>query len=450
MKAGGLTFVIWSTVEPGVAIICSCLPVLRPLYSKGIARFGFHGPWAKYLSKRSQSYGTPRASRKEHQRSSLTGTTLRSQDAIKHPDDKSWLKISDTELGIRAVENPSGAQSPISPLDKPLPPAYEPPEGDTAYHTWTWNLLNRERDEVKAPTLSRATMIKENGHPWKIEPVQTKPEKKKERQSKRISFKRFTSRLGPAPRLETHTPILDRSPNPTVPVSPDCRNPPLGFRRHSLERRRSDVHASTAQPGSANSGRAKGSSPSPYFSSPTVRSRPLFHPGPLNDPAQPSKPKPVARENIDIAQRVDPPRLTVRSSSTTSPPIHQLPSLDGVAPTITTTTQTRPRNNSHSHVSDQVMLLPLSRSNSKASPATGKPDQHSGPVITMAADQGTVSPLRDDHSKPPIRAPAHWSPSIYPTSSSTARTVQESVTGHGQEVEPQYSGFEETPPQQGW
>ena len=43
-KSGAFAFVIWSTTEPAVGLICACLPVMRPLYTTGLRKFS--SSWA--------------------------------------------------------------------------------------------------------------------------------------------------------------------------------------------------------------------------------------------------------------------------------------------------------------------------------------------------------------------------------------------------------------------
>lgn len=59
-KSGGaLAFIVWSTTEPAVALICACLPVLRPLYTTGLAKLNStRASWGRYHSRKSGSYVT--------------------------------------------------------------------------------------------------------------------------------------------------------------------------------------------------------------------------------------------------------------------------------------------------------------------------------------------------------------------------------------------------------
>lgn len=280
-----------------MAIICSCLPVLRPLYTHGFAKIGSRTPWSRLSSKRSEQYGshgTPGRSRNKDQTdTNYTGTTLKSDGDPQNTDDKKWFDATDAEIGFARSDERSATQSPVSPLDKPLPPAYTECQGDTAYHTWTWNLLSRPRDERKSPTLTRQTIIKETGYPWR-ESIHTASSSRNHVPAATSRSLTGTSDSYPL-RLETHTPILDRSPNAS----------------------------SSQQPWSAGNTSTNASPTPSSFSRPlSKRSSLSMRPLPLNSSQQPARPKPVAREDRVGPRSTSAPKLAVRSQPSSPPVTH--------------------------------------------------------------------------------------------------------------------------------
>lgn len=296
--AGGFTLILWSAIEPAVAFICSCLPVLRTLYTHGVAKLGSRTPWSWYSSKRSAGPVS-----KDPNNLNYTGTTLRSDLTAKNVDEKSWLKMADPEVAVQPMDGSSEALSPTSPLEKPLPPAYTPNlERDTGYHTWSWNLLSRLRDEHIAPSLTRASLIKETGTPWRNDGSKS-PEKK----TTSGFFTRFSSKSAEqASALPFHEPKTDQPIKPDrqeLTISPPSRNSAknsLGIRvtRPSSPEKRSHSNSydSWASPSSV--------PPKKFFLSDADK--------------QPARPKPVARlESSDGGEpSMVPPKLAIRTKTT--------------------------------------------------------------------------------------------------------------------------------------
>ena len=325
--------------------------MLRPLYISGFAKITSRGPWSWYQSRKSKSYGTSGgsggtsgSSGKNGAQSDLTEPTLRSVPNTISLEKKSWLKSSDAEIGVRPLDDPySNASSPISPLDKPLPPAYAPPgHGDTGYHTWSWNLLSRPRDENKTPSLSRRTLIEENGHPFRIS--STYPDRSTSKRVPTIPFRsKSSSNCCTPPQLKTHTPILDRdpaphdrtqhdplSPTPPPPFSPGSFGPAPPQTPYPLTWRDPKSGSGSSSPAAAPPPppipphRNHSHSFSYNYYAKAVSDRSVALPSPLDSPVSsaptnPARPKPVARTESRLgrgqeagSRRV--PKLSVRTN----------------------------------------------------------------------------------------------------------------------------------------
>ena len=293
--------ILWSTTEPAVALICSCLPVLRPLYTTGLKRLGASRGWNWYSSKRSKTSDySPGASSRDKQNTNLSGSTVRSPITPGAKHVKFWSHVNDSEMS-RPYEE---IHSPDLHLDKPLPPAYSPrQEEDTGYHTWSWNLLSRPRHEEKAPKLTRSPTVKNGAISWRSP---TSPETGVRTT---VSGGFWGNKISPL-RFKSQPSKQSKPPNP---------------------RSRSDNWGASA--GTAMSSISKAWSPIPNLSGDVYT-----HPAPSPLPPMrhvskcdvrhhstgspeggfllPPKPRPIAW--IESEERTAPPRLTVRTAS--SPP----------------------------------------------------------------------------------------------------------------------------------
>lgn len=176
MVGGALSFILWSITEPAVGLICSCLPVLRPLFTGGLIKLGSSHGRSWYTSKRSKSNEySGGSSKRDQKKSNMTGTY-------------------------------EEMQTPLSSFDKPLPPAYSPlQEKDTGYHTWSWNALSRPRHENNSPKLTRSPRERDVPALGRS-PSFPSPENRP-----------FGQGLSSPSRLKTNSPILDKSPKPSSP-----------------------------------------------------------------------------------------------------------------------------------------------------------------------------------------------------------------------------------------
>ena len=299
-----MAFILWSTTEPAVGLICSCLPVLRPLYITGLTKLGSSRGWKWYASKTSRSYGySAGSSGRDKDKSHLTGNTLRSALTFKNKKDKTWFTAMESEMGGPYEEMKA---SPISPLDKPLPPAYTPrQEEDTGYHTWSWNLLSRPRNENTAPKLTRSPTARDSAPP-----VTTRTSSRAGNNSILASGASFKGKVFSS-RLKTHTPILDRDQQSST-QSDRWRSPPL-----TVESSPSKWRSPTQSP----------KSEADSWTSPSlVPTRRVSTRGALQEPisestndafALPSRPRATAR--VESSERTSPPKLRIRTQDNILP-----------------------------------------------------------------------------------------------------------------------------------
>ena len=353
ITGGGLSFILWSTTEPAVALICSCLPVLRPLYTTGMAKLGSsRGPWNWYASKRSKSYGDLGGSAgKDKEKSYLGGSTLRSDETAKNKEGLSWLKTTDSE----AAGGYQQMQSPISPLDKPLPPAYSPPyQEDTGYHTWTWNLLSRPRNENHSPNLTRSPKVRDSATPWQP------PTWSDSGVHTSVSAGRRIKRKNSPPRLKTHTPILDTRPQPQSQFS-DWNSPPRTAKSHLIKWARPSPMQSPRS--DCDSWASPSLIPTRHISKRDIHPANRISSIDSNSPILPSKPRPVARVETESTERLTPPKLNIRTANNSPAPPTPLRK-----PSPPTNEGRNSRRRANSHIADwaesHAMGSPRGRSNS--------------------------------------------------------------------------------------
>ena len=156
---------MWSTTEPAAALICCCLPVLRPLYTRGLKKLGPSHAWSSYISRRAKTNELPTGSF-DKDSAIMTGKTWRSPTPAQAKKGKPWSKTADTEMSGTYEE----MFTPLHTLNKPLPPAYSPrqeEEEKISHHTWSLNLLSRSKDERKSPKLTMPPTVRDSVAPWR-------------------------------------------------------------------------------------------------------------------------------------------------------------------------------------------------------------------------------------------------------------------------------------------
>ncbi len=306
---GALGLVLWSTTEPAVALICSCLPVMRPLYTTGLKRLGSSRGWTWNMSKRSKTsdYSTG-SSGQDKEDSNMTGSTLRSPITTKTKNDKFYWKITDAEISGPYQE----MHSPNLPLDKPLPPAYSPrQEEDTGYHTWSWNLLSRPRSENKAPKLTRSPTVRDSAVPWRS-PISPETGVRTT-----VSGGKWSNKITPI-HLKTKSPPPTKFPYPRRQFDnwsslPDNARTSLSQKRPPLQIPKGGATISAPPPSPA---------PLRHVAKCDVRHRSIAG-SPDGGFILPPKPRSVARTENE--ERIKPPKLTVRTADDSSPPLGSSP-----------------------------------------------------------------------------------------------------------------------------
>ena len=197
-------------------------------------------------------------------------------------------------------------QSPISLFDKPLPPAYSPrQEEDVGYHTWSWNLLSRPRNEKNSPKLKRSPTARDSATLWRSPRLSSAGNRTTLTGGKRKDD------LSP-PRRETDTTIQDKSPKPRSRFD-DWSSPPRTAKT-APSQKRSPVHSPRSD---ADSWASPSLVPIRHVSQCDVRQRPV--------PVSPDgsfilPPRPRAMARIESNERMAPPKLKIRTQYNTPPP----------------------------------------------------------------------------------------------------------------------------------
>ena len=269
----------------------------------GIVKLGSSRGWTWYTSKRSRSYSSSAdSSKREREKSNLAESTMRSPAAPKPKNHKVWLKTTETEMTGPYEE----VHSPISPLDNPLPPSYSPRrDEDVGYHTWSWNLLSRPRNEKNAPKLTRSPTARDSATPWKPPNVPSV-------ESRTTVSGRKPKENSSLPRSKIHIPSPDESLKPRSQLDSWSSVPRTA--KATPSRPRSLVPGSISD----NDSRASPSSlPTRHVSQCAVRQRS----GPVSPDGSfivPSRPRPIAR--IESNERITPPKLKIRTQNNTPLP----------------------------------------------------------------------------------------------------------------------------------
>ena len=230
---------------------------------------------------------------------------MRSPAKTKSKHHKGWLTTTETEITGPYEQ----MHSPISPLDKPLPPAYSPrQEEDVGYHTWSWNLLSRPRNERNAPRLTRSPTTRDNTAPWRSPSLPNADIRTTMTSGKCNGTENITS-----PRVKTSTPATKATPDLHNQLDKWSSPPWTANTTHS--QMQSPAH-------SPKSDASSWASPSfvlrRHVSQCDVRQR--LVPGLPDDGFVPLS-RPRAMAPIESNERKTPPKLRIRTQNNNTPPL---------------------------------------------------------------------------------------------------------------------------------